>query len=450
MKINCILSQNLNFLAILNPPYETLIYLNSFGKDIKEKNFNICSKYLDKNNIISEIKSRASDNKLLELSKKFSENIDPILCIRCRLSDPIKKNIDYLYKRHKEFHEIDYPTMLSYVLNDRGEKFIKTSTVNDKKFKKPFNWQSLSIITSNNLYPFSAKIIKTFNKKLSSLDTWTTHQIKSESSLKEYLVKCDLRLQSDWSLIADTSTKRILEACKEFNTLKINNNDIISLHKSYLINYKKAKAAYKKKYGRISGWVPNQAFINSLNPKQSTLVNLECIAAAIRKYEKGLKSPESIPSIKQYLLEKKYEGSSDEDQIKEERQINLIKKLSKELAKDTLEILFKKERIIWLKDKDRKLAWELYSKGYSQRDIAKRCNHKQGWVSKLLKEKILAEKISLKTALKLKDLKEFEGMKTSPSEIDKVINSLIEYITKRQLNKNTSILQDTVNYLIKK
>ena len=177
---------------------------------------------------------------------------------------------------------------------------------------------------------------------------------------------------------------------------------------------------------------------------------MECIAAAIRKYEKGLKSPESIPSIKQYLLEKKYEGSSNEDQIKEERQINLIKKLSKELAKDTLEILFKKEKIIWLKDKDRKLAWELYSEGYSQRDIAKRCNHKQGWVSKLLKEKILAEKISLKTALKLKDLKEFKGMKTSPLEIDKVINSLIEYITKRQSNKNTSILQDTVNYLIKK
>ena len=121
MKINCILSQNLNFSSILNTPYETLIYLNSFGKDIKEKNFNICSKYLDQNNIISEIKSRASDNKLLELSKKFSESIDPILCIRCRLSYPIKKNIDYLYKKHKEFHEIDYPTMLSYVLNDRGD-----------------------------------------------------------------------------------------------------------------------------------------------------------------------------------------------------------------------------------------------------------------------------------------------------------------------------------------
>ena len=61
---------------------------------------------------------------------------------------------------------------------------------------------------------------------------------------------------------------------------------------------------------------------------------MECIAAAIRKYEKGLKSPESIPSVKQYLLEKKYEGSSNEDQIKVERKINLIKKLSKELAKD--------------------------------------------------------------------------------------------------------------------
>ena len=157
MKINCILSQNLNFSSILKTPYETLIYLNSFGKDIKEKNFNVCSEYLDKNNIVSEIKSKASDNMLLELSKKFSESIYPILCIRCRLSDPIKKNIDYLYKRHKEFHEIDYPTMHSYVLNDRGEKFINSSTVNNKKFKNPFNWKSLSIITSNNLYPFSEK-----------------------------------------------------------------------------------------------------------------------------------------------------------------------------------------------------------------------------------------------------------------------------------------------------
>ena len=126
----------------MNKPYETLIYLNSFGKDIKEKNFNICSKYLDKKNIVSEIKSKASDNKLLELSKKFSESIDPILCIRCRLSEPIKKNIDYLYKRHKEFHEIDYPTMLSYVLNDRGEK------LNSKDVSATLMWEYMKISIS--------------------------------------------------------------------------------------------------------------------------------------------------------------------------------------------------------------------------------------------------------------------------------------------------------------
>ena len=146
--------------------------------------------------------------------------------------------------------------MLSYVLNDNGESFLKLpirkNQIIENSLKKPFNWKTLSNVSSNNLYPFSAKIIKTFNEKLSSLDTWTTTQIKSESSLKAYLVKCNLRLQSDWSLIADTSPKRVIEACQEFRPPEINIDEIVILHKSYLVNYKKAKLIYKKKNGRIN------------------------------------------------------------------------------------------------------------------------------------------------------------------------------------------------------
>ena len=438
----------------MNSPYEKLNYLNSFEKGVREKHFKICTEFLNKNDISYEIKSKKSDNKLLELSKDFSERNDPLLCIRCRVSEPIKKYIDYLYNRHRGFHEIDYLTMLSYVLNDNGESFLKLpirkNQIIENTLKKPFNWKTLSSVSSNNLYPFSAKIIKTFNEKLSSLDTWTTTQIKSESSLKAYLVKCNLRLQSDWSLIADTSPKRVIEACQEFRPPEINIDEIVILHKSYLVNYKKAKLIYKKKNGRISGWVPDQSFLNCLNPKQKTLDNLENIAKSIRDFEKGLKSPESIPSIMKSLSENKYDDKFNEDIYREEKQINLIKKISQEQTKDSLEFLFKKEKEIWFKDKDRKLCWKLYGKGYNQRDIAERCNHKQGWVSKLLKEKTLAEKISLKTALKLKDFPEFKKMKKSPKEIDQIINTLIEYITKKQLNKKTSILQDTVNYLVNK
>ena len=53
-------------------------------------------------------------------------------------------------------------------------------------------------------------------------------------------------------------------------------------------------------------------------------------------------------------------------------------------------------------------------------------------------------------SLKLKDFPEFKKMKKSPKDIDQIINTLIEYITKKQLNKKTSILQDTVNYLVNK
>ena len=42
----------------------------------------------------------------------------------------------------------------------------------------------------------------------------------------------------------------------------------------------------------------------------------------------------------------------------------------------------------------------------SQREIAKLCNHKQGWVSKLLQEKLISDLIADKT---LNELLNFEG-----------------------------------------
>ena len=56
--------------------------------------------------------------------------------------------------------------------------------------------------------------------------------------------------------------------------------------------------------------------------------------------------------------------------------------------------IIKKDRTKWIKDPSRKNAWMLYGEGLSQREIASKCDHKQGWVSKLIPENKISEEIA--------------------------------------------------------
>ena len=68
-------------------------------------------------------------------SKKFSsriiyytkneDSLEALLCMRCRVSHPIKNAIASLYKKHSAIYEIDYLDMMSYVLDDYGETYLR-------------------------------------------------------------------------------------------------------------------------------------------------------------------------------------------------------------------------------------------------------------------------------------------------------------------------------------
>ena len=96
----------------------------------------------------------------------------------------------------------------------------------------------------------------------------------------------------------------------------------------------------------------------------------------------------------------------------------------------------------------RRLAWELYAEGFSQRDIATRCDHKQAWVSKLIKEKIILERILL-AVTKLKDYPEFKILKREPEKIDNLIMQLQIYLISKQPDYHNSILKDVFKEVIK-
>ena len=125
---------------------------------------------------------------------------------------------------------------------------------------------------------------------------------------------------------------------------------------------------------------------------------------------------------------------------------NSVRKASLEILRD----IFKSEKLKWKENNNKRLAWELYSDGLSQREIAKRCKHKQGWVSKLIKEKIILERISLLAATELKEYVEFESLKKDPDKIDDLIMQLQDYLISKQSDSDISILKSVLKEVLSK
>ena len=98
----------------------------------------------------------------------------------------------------------------------------------------------------------------------------------------------------------------------------------------------------------------------------------------------------------------------------------------------------------WQKDASRKLAWELYSQGMGQREIATRCDHKQGWVSKLLEEKTLSESIAQEASLSLVRRSGFQEIRKDPQGLDRMIEQLRNHLVSSEQEGDISPLRQMV------
>ena len=136
----------------------------------------------------------------------------------------------------------------------------------------------------------------------------------------------------------------------------------------------------------------------------------------------------------------KYEG--EDSNFKEDKKIyNLI---YKNLKESSLKIIFEflnTDKKKWVKDPDRKKAWQLYGENKSQREIAKICNHKQGWVSKLLQEKLISELIVDQTLKVLINLKEFSFLQNNIDELLSVKERLRNQLINSEQQKGNSYLR---------
>tara|TARA_Y100001978_G_scaffold189863_1_gene192490 strand:- start:812 stop:2113 length:1302 start_codon:yes stop_codon:yes gene_type:complete len=368
-----------------------------------------------------------SDLIIFNLSKKNSKLIEPLICMRCRVSFGLYKYIERLYNEKKEFYEVNLFDMLSLILLDDGSPSLYIIQNNETKESNPVNWDNLNKVneSGDNFNYYSLEIIYNWNPVLSNLSTFINNRSKGNEDLKKYLKSKGCLLIRDWALLGDSSQTRVRNAwtrCGEKLSLKY----VESLHDSYLKKYKECRYKYIKKFGKNKKWEPDIEFLESLSPPQEKPENLILIAEAIRKYLSGVYQARDIKDYEENSSESVSEinvNFSDEFD-----NLNLILESIKESSLEIINEIIGPEKSRWSKDPDREKAWKLFSMGYSQRFIAKECNHKQSWVSKLIPEKSIKARITQKTAKNLSQIDQFQILRLNPLVLENFITELGNFL----------------------
>ena len=424
----------------MNTPYSSFCFFNFEKGSISTKTLESTEEFLIQEKFIFEKASADNDLVLLNFCKNNSKNIKSLLCLRSRVSLSIASCIQKIFKDNINT-DLELDELASIVLDDDGRDFIRYSSkpIDGKRLsnRKQINWDLLIENKEEILKPFALEIIKTCDLKLGNLGTWSFQSVKGNKDLKKYLVENKVFLISRWALIADSSQTRIKAALERYGNL--NQNDIeymIELHKSYLSLYKLAKLEHKSKTGSQKGWVPDLEFLQSLDPIQTNWDNFDEIYNALTKYLQGT-------NYKTTFEENNYsEYHEAHDNDEEDKKIfNLIYKSLKESSLKIIYEYLNSDKKKWIKDPDRKKAWQLYGENKSQREIAKICNHKQGWVSKLLQEKLISELIVDKTLKVLISLKEFSFLQNNIDELLSIKERLRNHLINSEQQKGNSYLR---------
>ncbi|MAO02563.1 MAG: hypothetical protein CMD05_06555 [Flavobacteriales bacterium] len=426
--------------------YCNLYFLDSFTAKVNMKRLDFDPKFEKQFNLESKEVSEDFDKKLLSFTKNNPSSKDSLLALRCRVSFPIYEKVNLIHKQFSNQYEIKLDEMLVILLDDSGDNYLRLPSELDSKknkfIRKTFSWETILDMKNNKfIKPFSAEVISEYNPKLSNLSTWTRNKVQGNYDLKSYLKSFGILLISPWALIADSSRSMIINAWERCGEGQLKLNYVEKIYNSYIHKYKKAKESYKQRTGKISGWIPDEEFLVSLDPPQKNTTNLLLIDKAIRQYKSGIESARSFENNEENQIENNY--NDDNDFIRKD----LTQKINKTLVSFSTVMIKKiinQDKNKWGKDEARKLAWKLYGDGLSQRDIAYKCSHKQGWVSKLIPEKRIAEEIAQDAAIEILKINELNFLKKDPDGMERLIETLKNYLLNTENKNNVCILRNLI------
>jgi hypothetical protein len=373
--------------------------------------------------------SPQADRTLIARSQEQDDH-GALLCLRCRISHPIRDKIQALYNSHQEKHGLDLIEMASFVLDDDGALEFPART--GERRGAPFRWSVLSSLPEKALHPFSAEVLRSYNPALCGLPHWARQKVQCHPELKTYLRQHGLLLISNWALLAHkTSPNRLRQAWSEYGT-GMGLEQAMALHQAFQAHYPPAQKAYVARTGKRSGWEPDEAFLLSLLPGvefDAATQKLKDLATAVRAYltataaAQELPEPDSLAMADPATLSKPADGSSPQELMA------LIQAALERATPPAVQLALDDDQPSWAKKPERHRAWQLYGEGLGQREIAERCGHKQAWVSKLLDEQSLATTIATAAAVELRRHPAFSEVALSVEGAERLVAALRNHLT---------------------
>jgi len=369
--------------------------------------------------------SRALDETLIALSKR-GDDPRPLLCLRCRISHALDAWLRATHGKHGERHGLDLLAMASYVLDDTGSLSIRTGP----QTSAPFTYAEIASLPKGLISPFSAEVIRTYDPDKCGLPHWARLKLQCHNDLKAYFREHGLLLISDWALLRHSSSKRVREACERFLRSSSSVESVVALHGRYQPLYDTALRDYKARTGKASGWQPDQAFAEALDPCGSafdTIELLKSIATAIRQFLTG-----STTQRLDQLAEGGFEAV-DPRSLQDPHSEQLDSAELRALIDAALQRAMDRHmpQVLATAGKNAELLrclWAGWAKGLKQRPLADCCSTSQGTVSKQLKPDQHATAMATAAAVELKRHPAFACCGSSVEAAERLVSALRNHL----------------------
>ncbi|QVL53448.1 MAG: hypothetical protein KFB97_03380 [Cyanobium sp. M30B3] len=384
--------------------------------------------------------SRSLDLALLEASQVGLDPL-PLLCLRCRISHALAAWLIATHSAHRKLHGIELEAMASYGLDDDGTLSIRTGSGGQVAFVHA----ELASLPARLLSPFSAEVLRSYEPAQSGLTHWARLKIQAHNELKAYFKQHGLLLISDWALLRDSSPRRVRQACQEQLSGGDTIDSLCALHASYRPLYDAAKAEYRARTGKASGWQPDLAFLRELAPDEEPFVTLDRLKAAAQAVRLLLTSTTRSSSNAAALAEQVADPrcmDSKPDQYESPAELKALIDAALQRAMDqhmpaVLAGSAKAGELL-------RCLWAGWAEGLTNRPLAERCGTSCGTVSKKLRPVEHATAIATAAAVELKRHAAFASCGQSVEAAERLVDALRNHLLEPEQEGDVAPLRQWV------
>jgi hypothetical protein len=367
----------------------------------------------------------ALDRQLLAHCQSVPDAL-PLLCLRCRVSHPLKAWLRATHRAHSQSHGLELMAMASYALDDDGSLTIRKGPSE----MAPFTYAEIASRPAGLISPFTAEVIRTYDPSKCGLPHWARLKIQAHNGLKAYFRENGLLLISDWALLRYSSPRRVREACAEQLRAATGIEALLDLHRRFGPLYDQAKEAYKARTGKASGWQPDLPFLRELAPELepfTTKEQLLSIAKAVRQILSG----SSVESLEQ-AAERGFEAmdprslADPEADAPSPEELRALIDAALQRAMDqhmpaVLATSGSKSELL-------RCLWAGWADGLTNRPLAERCGTSCGTVSKKLRPSEHASAIATAAAVELKRHPAFASCGKSVEAAERLVEALRNHL----------------------